>query len=116
MEKEMHHEPHGFRDGVQRASFEMPKPRDGFREMKPEYYIAEEIARNIQAEGDAIKKYMELLGMLRPDEDAGAIEALRDIVAEEKKHVEILQKMQMAYDGCIRPEKVDIPGVMHERA
>ena len=104
------HGMHGPHDGVERATFRMPTPVEELRQPKPNYWKAERIARNIQAEGEAIKEYMELLSSLDPVEDAGTIKAINDIVAEEKKHIETLQKVLMAYDGCIKPEKDGMPG------
>lgn len=92
-------------DGVERATFRMPTPVDEMRREKPEYWKAEHIAKNIQAESDAIKEYMELLGCMDPVADAGSIKAINGIVAEEKKHIEILQRMLKAYDGNIAAEK-----------
>lgn len=110
MEKEKH-EMHKMHDGVERATFRMPTPVEEMRQPKPEYWKAERIAENIEAEGEAIKGYMELLGSMDPVADAGSIQELNKIVAEEKRHIEILQKMLMAYDGCIKPEK---PGMGHD--
>lgn len=110
--KHMDKMPH---DGVERASFRLPEPVDGFRRQKPDYWKAERIAKNIQAEGDAIKEYMELLACLDPVEDAGTIKAINEVVAEEKKHVEILQKIMMAYDGHIKPEKPELPEGMEHK-
>lgn len=97
----MHHGPH---DGVERATFRMPHPVEELRQAKPEYWKAERIAKNIKDEGEAIEEYMELLGMLDPVADAGTIKAINDIVAQEKQHIEILQKILTAYD-CIKPGK-----------
>lgn len=107
--KPMHHGPH---DGVERATFRMPTPVSELRQNKPNYWKAEKIAKNIKAESEAIEEYMDLLGMLDPVEDAGTIKAINEIVAEEKKHIEILSKIQMAYDGCIKPEKDGMQGKM----
>lgn len=100
---------HGPHDGVERATFRMPVPADELRQAKPNYWKAERLARNIQAEGEAIKEYMELLSSLDPQEDAGTIKAINDIVAEEKKHIIILQKILVAYD-CVKPEMDGMPG------
>ena len=165
---------HGPHDGVERATFRMPVPADELRQAKPNYWKAERLARNIQAEGEAInenmikafkndedihkqaasnvfnipidevtkeqrshakavnfgivygisdfglgeqigvsrkkaKEYMELLSSLDPQEDAGTIKAINDIVAEEKKHIIILQKILVAYD-CVKPDMDGMPG------
>ena len=75
---------HGPHDGVERATFRMPVPADELRQAKPNYWKAERLARNIQAEGEAIKEYMELLSSLDPQEDAGTIRP-STILSQRKK-------------------------------
>lgn len=101
--REMHQ---GHHDGVERATFRIRTPVEELRQAKPDYWKAERIAKNIKDEGEAIEEYMELLGSLDPEADAVTIKVINDIVAEEKKHINILQVLQKAYDGDIKAEEL----------
>lgn len=68
------------------------------REMKPNYWIAQSVAENIKAEGDAIEKYERMLGQLDPISDAKAIVIIRELLADEKNHIIKLQHLLKCYD------------------
>lgn len=84
-------------DLVERDVSRIPQPR----EMRPNYWKAERIAGAIKKENESIEEFMDLLSSMDPQEDAGTMKQVNEIVAETKKHIEVLQKLMKAYDGNI---------------
>lgn len=59
-------------------------------------HVAEEIAKNMKAESDAMEEYYPLLNILEDEKDRATVE---EILSDEKNHLIKLQAMQRKYDG-----------------
>lgn len=62
---------------------------------------AELIVENMEAEPDAIKKYLPLLNLLNEGGYKKAADLIREIISDEKNHLLILQGMLLEFDGDI---------------
>ena len=85
------------KDEVVRNVSRIPTPR----ELKPNYWKAERIVGAMKKENEAIEEFMDLLSSMDPQEDAGTIKQVNEIVSCTKKHIETLQSIMKAYDGNI---------------
>lgn len=83
---------------------EVKRSTDYTPDHKANYWLAAEIAKNIEDEGEAIAHYEELLGRLDPEVDEKTIAAIQEIVAQEKEHVEKLSEILKCYDK-VKPAK-----------
>ena len=63
--------------------------------------IAAQIAINNEGELNAITGYYKLIPFFKSVGDQEAIDQIMEIVSDEKNHQEILNKLQMKYDGHI---------------
>ena len=63
--------------------------------------IAAQIAINNEGESNAITGYYKLIPFFESVGDAEAIDQIKEIISDEKSHQEILNKLQMKYDGHI---------------
>lgn len=77
-------------------------PSDDSDEMS---VIASQVALNLKGEWDAIEGYMKLIPWFRKHNDENSIRIIEIIIAEEKKHTNLLYGIQMKYDGSIVAEE-----------
>lgn len=63
--------------------------------------IAAQISINNEGESDAITGYYKLIPFFEAVGDQEAIDQIVEIIGDEKNHQEILNKLQMKYDGHI---------------
>lgn len=59
-------------------------------------------AENIEAEADAIAKYYPLIAALEAAGDKEGADIVREIVGDEKNHLNLLQGILMKHDGEIK--------------
>lgn len=59
-------------------------------------------ADNIEAEAEAIKKYYPLIAALEAAGDKEGADIVREIVGDEKNHLNLLQGILMKHDGEIK--------------
>lgn len=59
-------------------------------------------AENIEAEAEAIKKYYPLITALESIGDKEGADIVREIVGDEKNHLNLLQGILMKHDGEIK--------------
>lgn len=64
--------------------------------------IKELTAENIEAEAEAIKKYYPLIEELEALGDKEGADIVREIVGDEKNHLNLLQVILMKHDGEIK--------------
>lgn len=67
--------------------------------------VAELITKNMEAEADAIKKYLPLMTIFKERNDLEALNLIKGIVAEEMKHAIILTAMLKKEDPLIQIER-----------
>ena len=63
--------------------------------------IAAQISINNEGESNAITGYYKLIPFFESVGDQEAIDQIREILSDEKNHQQILNKLQMKYDGQI---------------
>ena len=63
--------------------------------------IAAQISINNEGESNAITGYYKLIPFFKSVGDQEAIDQVSEIISDEKNHQEILNKLQMKYDGRI---------------
>lgn len=70
-----------------------------------DHTIQEMIAKNMEAEGEAIKEYIPLMDALKAVNDMDSLKAIQDIVAEEMKHSLMLTALLKKLDSNVMVEK-----------
>lgn len=60
---------------------------------------ASQIALNIQSEADAVQGYEVLIPWLEKYNDTDSISHVREVIADEKNHIEVLNKILKKYDN-----------------
>lgn len=73
---------------------------------------AELIVENMEAEPDAIKKYLPLLNMLEEGGYKKAADLIREIISDEKNHLLILQGLLLEFDGDIPVADDNVQGAL----
>lgn len=68
------------------------------------HVVASQIALNINGEADAIDGYEKLIPWLEKYNDTDSIGHVREIISDEKQHMELLNMILKKYDG-INPAK-----------
>lgn len=65
-------------------------------------------AENIEAEAEAIKKYFPLVDALEEKGDKEGADIVREIISDEKNHLNLLQVILLHHDGeiCIAADKM----------
>lgn len=65
-------------------------------------------AKNLEAEAEAIKKYYPLVDALELAGDKEGADIVREIISDEKNHLNLLQVILMHHDGeiCIAADKI----------
>lgn len=69
-------------------------------------------AENIEAEAEAIKKYYPLIDALEAQGDKEGADIVREIVSDEKNHLNLLQGILMKHDGEIRIASDGMPELL----
>lgn len=70
--------------------------------------VAELVAENLEAESDAIGKYLPLIEALEEANDHEGADIVREIVGDEKNHLNLLQVILMKHDGGIKIAEDDM--------
>lgn len=70
----------------------------------PKMTIASQIQLNIRGEHEAIEGYYKLIPFLELHNDYNSIAEIEEIVAEEKRHTEMLKKISLKYDSILPEE------------
>lgn len=74
--------------------------------------VAREIVENLEAEAEAIGKYLPLLNQLREGGYKKAEALVREIISDEKNHLLILQGMLQEFDGDIPVAEDNVQGAL----
>lgn len=69
-------------------------------------------AKNIEAEADAIQGYYPLIAALEGIGDKEGADVVREIVSDEKNHLNLLQGILMKHDGEIRIAADSMPELL----
>lgn len=75
---------------------------------------AELIVENMEAEPDAMKKYLPLLNVLEENGYKKAAGLIREIISDEKNHLLILQGMLQEFDGDIPVADDNVQGALQK--
>lgn len=68
---------------------------------KDNYMVASQVAQNIMSEWEAIEQYYLLIQWLEKFNDIKGIEAVEEIISDEKNHAMLLRELVQRYDGNI---------------
>lgn len=69
------------------------------------YNLASQVSLNIKGEFDAIEGYDKLIPWFEKNHDKESINIVREIISDEKNHVELLKKVLSKYDHDIEIAK-----------